>query len=188
MKTDLFQSCGRCWVFQISWHIECSTFTASSFRIWNSSTEIPSLPLSLFVVTLSKAHLTSHSRMSGSRWVITPSWLTGSWTSFLYTYRFSVILVKSYSKLFCVYWQTNPKVHIGRQTQSRQQNIIKEGQSWRIDTTRRQGKWQRQKSRHTGQCSGIENPGTNPHKYSQLLFDKGGKAIQCRKDSHTNQC
>ena len=40
MKTDLFQSCGHCWVFQICWHIECSTFTASSFRIWNSSTGI----------------------------------------------------------------------------------------------------------------------------------------------------
>ena len=36
MKTDLLQSCGHCWVFQICWHIECSTFTASSFRIWNS--------------------------------------------------------------------------------------------------------------------------------------------------------
>ena len=36
MKTDLFQSCGHCWVFQICWHIEYSTFTASSFRIWNS--------------------------------------------------------------------------------------------------------------------------------------------------------
>ena len=32
MKTDLFQSCGHCGVFQICWHIECSTFTASSFR------------------------------------------------------------------------------------------------------------------------------------------------------------
>ena len=29
MKTDLLQSCGRWWGFQISWHIECSTFTAS---------------------------------------------------------------------------------------------------------------------------------------------------------------
>ena len=48
MKTDLFQSCGHCWVFQISWHIECSTFTASSFRIWNSSAGIPSSPLALF--------------------------------------------------------------------------------------------------------------------------------------------
>ena len=37
MKTDLFQFCGHCWVFQICWHTECSTFTASSFRIWNSS-------------------------------------------------------------------------------------------------------------------------------------------------------
>ena len=36
------------WVFQICWHIECSTFTASSFRIWNSSTGIPSPPLALF--------------------------------------------------------------------------------------------------------------------------------------------
>ena len=62
MKTELFQSCGHCWVFQICWHIECSTFTASSFRIWNSSTGIPSPPLALFVVMLSKAHLTSHSR------------------------------------------------------------------------------------------------------------------------------
>ena len=38
MKTDLFQSCGHCWVFLICWHIECSTFTVSSFRIWNSIT------------------------------------------------------------------------------------------------------------------------------------------------------
>jgi len=73
MKTDLFQFCGHSSVFQICWHIGCSTFTASCFRIWNKSTGIPSLPLALFVVMLPKAHLTSHSRMSGSRWVITPS-------------------------------------------------------------------------------------------------------------------
>ena len=52
MKTELFQSCGHCWSFQICWHIECSTFTASSFRIWNSSTGIPSPPLALFVAML----------------------------------------------------------------------------------------------------------------------------------------
>ena len=83
MNTDLFQSCGHCWVFQICWHIDCSTFTASSFRIWNSSTGIPSPPLALFIVMLSKAQLTSHSRMSGSRWLVTPSWLSGSWRFFL---------------------------------------------------------------------------------------------------------
>ena len=86
MKTDLFQSCGHCWVFQICWHIECSTFTASSFRIGNSSTWTPSPPLALFIVMLPKAHLTLHSRMSGSRWVITPLWLSGSWRSFLYCF------------------------------------------------------------------------------------------------------
>ena len=85
MKTDLFQSCGHCWVFQICWHIKCSTFTASSFRIWNSSTRIPSPPLALFVVMLPETQLTSHSRMSGCRWVIIPSWLSGSWRSFLYS-------------------------------------------------------------------------------------------------------
>ena len=50
-----------------------------------SSTGIPSPPLALFIMMLPKAHLTSHSRMSGSRWVITPSWLSGSWRSFLYS-------------------------------------------------------------------------------------------------------
>ena len=57
MKTDLFQSCGHCWVFQICWHIECNTFTASSFRIWNSSTGIPSPPLALFIVMWTKSNL-----------------------------------------------------------------------------------------------------------------------------------
>ena len=77
-----FQSCGHCWLFQVCWHIECSPFIASSFRIWNSSPGIPSPPLALFIVMLPKAHLTSHSRMSGSRSVITPLWLSGSWDLF----------------------------------------------------------------------------------------------------------
>ena len=64
MKTDLFQSCDHCWVFQMCWHTECSTFTASSLRTWNSSAGIPSL-LAFFVVMLPKAHLISDYRMSG---------------------------------------------------------------------------------------------------------------------------
>ena len=82
------------------WHIECSTFTASSFRIWNSSTGILSPPLALFIVMLPMAHLTLHSRMSGSRWVITPSWLSGSWRSFLYSssvYSCHLFLISSVS-------------------------------------------------------------------------------------------
>ena len=49
-----FQCCGHCWVFQICSHIECSTITASSFRIWSTSTGIPSPPLVLFLVMLPK--------------------------------------------------------------------------------------------------------------------------------------
>jgi len=84
MKTDLFQPCGHWWVFHIYWHIECSTFKALCLRTWNSSAGIPSSPLALFIVILAKAPLTSHSKMSGSRLVITPSWLSGSLRSFLY--------------------------------------------------------------------------------------------------------
>ena len=85
MKTALFQSCGHCWVFQICRHIECSILTASSFRIWNSSAGIPSPPPALFAVMLPKAHLTLHSRTSGSRWLMTPSWLSKSLRPFVYS-------------------------------------------------------------------------------------------------------
>ena len=91
MKTDLSPSCGLFWVFQICWHVECSPFIALSFRIWNSSAGISSPPLALLVVLLSKNHLTSHSRMSGSRWVIKPSWLSGSWRSFLYSLLYILV-------------------------------------------------------------------------------------------------
>ena len=93
MKIDLFQSCGHCWVFQICWHIEHSSFT-ESFSIWfqySSSAGIPSPPLVLFILMLPKAHLTLYSKMSGSRWVITPLWLSRtiptfkSWLVFLVT-------------------------------------------------------------------------------------------------------
>ena len=49
---------------------ECSTLTASSLRISKSSAGISSPPLALFVVRLPNAHLTSHSRMSGCRWML----------------------------------------------------------------------------------------------------------------------
>ena len=96
----LFQFCGHCWVFQICWYIECSPFTASSFRIWNSSPGILSPPLALSIMMLPRAHLTSHSRMFGSRWVITSSWLSGSWRSFWYSsyvYSCHLFLISSAS-------------------------------------------------------------------------------------------
>ena len=48
--------------FQICQHTECSTFTVSSFRTWNSSAGIPSPPLALFVLMLPKVQLTLHSK------------------------------------------------------------------------------------------------------------------------------
>ena len=95
MKIDLSQSCGRCWVFQTSWHNECSTLTASCFRTWNSSAGIPSPTLALLVVMLPKALLTSHSRMSGYSWVTTPLWLSGVifFVSFLYKELFCTVLL-----------------------------------------------------------------------------------------------
>ena len=100
MKIELFQSCGHCWDFQICWHIEWSTFTASSFRIWNSSTAIPSPPLALFLVMLPKAHLTSHSRMSGSSLMMTPHDYLGHEDLFLYSsslYSCHLFLISSAS-------------------------------------------------------------------------------------------
>ena len=84
-------------VLAICWYIECSTFIVSSFRTWNSSTGIASPPLALFIVMLSKAYLTSHSRMSGSRWVITPLWLV---MKLFFVQFFSVFLPPLFN-IFC---------------------------------------------------------------------------------------
>ena len=100
MKTDLFQSCGHSWVFHICWHTECNTLTASSLRIWISSAGIPSPPLALFLVIFPEAHLTSHSTLSGSRWVITLLWLSGSLKSFL-VFFYIFLLPLLYIFWFC---------------------------------------------------------------------------------------
>ena len=93
--------------FPISWHIESNTFTASSFRIWNSSTGIPSPTLALFIVMLPKAHLSLDSSVSGSRWVITPLCSSGSLISFLHSssvYSCHLFLISSASvrSSFCL--------------------------------------------------------------------------------------
>ena len=72
MRTDLFQSCGHWWVFQICWHIECNTFMASSFRVLNSSTGISLHPLALLTAVLLKALLLLLSRFSLIRLCATP--------------------------------------------------------------------------------------------------------------------
>ena len=107
MRIDLFQSSGHCWLFQISWHIEWSTLIASSFRILNNSARMLSPPLALWAAGLPNAHLTSHSRMSGSEWETTPLWLSGSLRYFFV--QFFCVLFPSLLGLFCCIKSQTPK-------------------------------------------------------------------------------
>ena len=61
---------------------------ASFFRIWKSyiSNSITYTYTTLFIVMLPKAHLTSHSKMLGSRWMATPSQLFRSLRPFFHTF------------------------------------------------------------------------------------------------------
>ena len=95
MKTDCFHVCDHCWVFQICWHIECSTLTAASFRIWNSSAGIPVLSLALFVAMLPK-----------SIWLHTPGYLAlGEWPHHLWkTYYVVSFFIFLYGLCFKVYF------------------------------------------------------------------------------------
>ena len=119
-KTDLFQSCSRC-CFPNLLTYWVQPFQSIIFQDLKNSTQTPSPPLALFLVMLPKAHLTSHSQMSGSMWVITPLWLSGPWRYLLCTvlcifassswyllillglYNFCPLLWPSWHKIFSWY-------------------------------------------------------------------------------------
>ena len=88
----------------LKYWVQC--FNSIFFRILNRSTGILSPPLALFIVMLPMAHLTSESRMSGCRWMTTPSRLSkslrrSSYTSSMYScYLFLVSSASVRSLMF----------------------------------------------------------------------------------------
>ena len=46
MQTDLFQSCGHCWVFQICWHIESFCFSLLLYKTKKIDLSLPSKAVS----------------------------------------------------------------------------------------------------------------------------------------------
>ena len=86
------------WPFPVLWPLQSSPnllafwvqhFNSIIFSSWKSSAGIPSPPIALLLVMLPEAHLTSHSRMLGSRWVTMPLWLSRSLIPFLYSFVYS---------------------------------------------------------------------------------------------------
>ena len=93
------------------WSLVPLTFLNSAWTIWKFSVHImlkPSLKnfqhyFASMWDEFNCAHLSCHSRMSGSRWVITSSWLSGSWRVCFFFFLYSSSVYSTTSSLYLLH-------------------------------------------------------------------------------------
>ena len=87
------------WPFLFLWPLQ-SFPNFLTYLVQHLIASLNSSPFALFIVMLPKAHLTSHSRVSSSRWMTIPPWLSGSLRPILYSssvYSCHLFLISSVS-------------------------------------------------------------------------------------------
>ena len=112
-------------------------------------------------------------------------------------YRFSAIPVKLPMAFFTELEKNISQFVWKQKTPNSQSNLEKEKQNWNIQAPGLQTILQSysnqdsmvlDKNRNIDQWNRIESPEINPRTYGHLIFDKGGRSIQWRKDSLFNMC
>ena len=120
-----------------------------------------------------------------------------SWSSLLTKaiYRFNAISIKLPTIVFTELEQIiSQVVWKYKKTSNSQSNLEEEEWNWRNQPAWLQALLQSHShqdsmvwQRKIDQCDKIESPKIKPHTYGHLIFDKGGKNIQWRKDNLFNK-
>ena len=111
-------------------------------------------------------------------------------------YQFNAIPIKLPMAFFIELEQIFFNLYGNIESPNSQRNPEREKRSWRNQTLWPQTIWQSSviktvwnwhKNRNIDQWNRIESPEINPSTYGQLIYEKGGKNIQWRKESLFNK-